>query len=136
LVYLSSLTDVKFESEIPKILEASIRRNKESNITGMLLYCAGNFIQVLEGESEAVVETFKRICEDKRHHNILEILREPITYRDFSEWSMGFNHLTEKTLKAFPKYAHLFNYQPGDNSIIAGSGIALELLRDFSFTNR
>ena len=37
LIYLSSLSDMKHEGEISKILESSIRRNKVNGITGMLL---------------------------------------------------------------------------------------------------
>ena len=89
LIYLSSLSDIKLESEIGKILESSVCHNKESGITGMLLYSNGNFLQVLEGETTAVEETFGRICLDDRHCDIVDLIREPIEERQFSQWSMG-----------------------------------------------
>ncbi len=136
LIYLSSLSDMKHEGEISKILESSIRRNKENGITGMLLYANGNFLQVLEGEEEAVDETFNRISADPRHLNVIDIIREPIAARQFSQWSMGYQHLSPDYIRAFPQYAPVFKFQENDEAIRAEPGIALELLRQFSVHNR
>ena len=136
LIYLSSLSDVKLEHEIGKIVESSVRHNKENGITGMLLYANGNFLQVLEGERNAVEETFARICADPRHYDIIDIVREPIAERHFSQWSMGYQHLNEDYIRAFPKCAPLFKFRANDEAIRAEPGIALELLRQFSIDNR
>ena len=136
LIYLSSLSDMKLEGEISKILESSIRRNKEDGITGMLLYANGNFLQVLEGEEKSVDETFNRICADPRHLNIIDIIREPIANRQFSEWSMGYQQLNEEYIRAFPEFAPIFKFHEDDEAIRAEPGIALELLRQFSVHNR
>ena len=136
LIYLSSLSDVKLEHEIGKIVESSVRHNKENGITGMLLYANGNFLQVLEGERNAVEETFARIRADPRHYDIIDLVREPIAERHFSQWSMGYQHLNEDYIRAFPKCATLFKFRANDEAIRAEPGIALELLRQFSIDNR
>ncbi len=136
LIYLSSLSDIKLEAGIAKILQSSIRHNKVNGITGMLLYANGNFLQVLEGETESVVETFSRICADPRHYDIVELIREPVRERHFSQWSMGFQHLSEADLRAYPKYAPFFRYRADDEAIRALPGMALDLLRQFSIDNR
>lgn len=135
LVYLSSLVDISLESEIPKILEASVRNNPVTGITGMLLYCDGNFIQVLEGEADAVLEVFDRICADSRHRDIFEVMREPIAEREFAQWSMGYNHIKDGVLRKFPKYVPLFKYRRDDPALAVSPGTAMELLRQFTLEN-
>ena len=136
LIYVSSLSDIKLEQDIGKILESSVRHNKENDITGMLLYANGNFLQVLEGEAEAVGRTFTRICADPRHYDIIHLISEPIAQRHFSQWSMGYQHLSDNYLREFPKYAPFFKFHANDEAIRAKPGIALELLRQFSIDNR
>jgi len=136
LIYVSSLSDIKLEQDIGKILESSVRHNKENDITGMLLYANGNFLQVLEGEAEAVGRTFTRICADPRHYDIIHLISGPIADRHFSQWSMGYQHLSENYLREFPEYAPFFKFHANDEAICAKSGIALELLRQFSIDNR
>ena len=136
IIYVSSLSDIKLEHDIGKVLESSIRHNKENGITGMLLYANGNFLQVLEGEAEAVEKTFTRICADPRHYDIIHLISEPIAQRHFSQWSMGYQHLSDNYLREFPKYVPFFKFHANDEAIRAKPGIALELLRQFSIDNR
>jgi len=136
LIYTSAIADPSMEGQIDKILETSVRRNRDTGITGMLLYCNGSFMQVLEGEEDAVVETFNRICKDTRHYDIIEIIRNHISKRDFSEWSMGFRLLSPEYMAGFPKYAQFFKLSPAQDSINAEPGVALELLQQFSIDNR
>jgi hypothetical protein len=131
-VYFSTLIDLSLETEIVNILETSIKNNKADGITGMLLYCQGNFMQVLEGDEEAVQRTYDRISKDSRHHNIIEVIREPIQEREFADWSMGFSRLQEEDLQAFPAYATLFDFHARRDAIAGHPGIALDLLRQFS----
>jgi hypothetical protein len=60
-----------------------------AGITGMLLYVEGGFMQVLEGEDEAVAAVYARICNDKRHWNT-QVLLDRHAPRAFRDWSMGF----------------------------------------------
>jgi hypothetical protein len=75
------------------ILEASRRNNSANEVTGILLYLDGAFMQVLEGESNAVQKTYTRICADKRHWNTLVLLDREGT-RAFPDWSMGFKRIS------------------------------------------
>ncbi len=131
IVYVSSLKTLRLESEISNILESSIRHNKENDITGMLLYAGGNFLQVLEGESDRIGETFQRISIDPRHHNIIDIINDPVTEREFSQWSMGFYQLTPEQIQSFPDSVLFFDFGADPQSIKARPGLALSLLRDF-----
>ena len=54
IVYLSSSRILPDDTELEQIIEQSRSNNATSNITGALLSCNGNIIQVLEGEKEVV----------------------------------------------------------------------------------
>jgi hypothetical protein len=77
-----------------EILAISRKNNAEVGVTGVLLYIDGGFMQVLEGEDEAVSETYARICQDKRHWNT-SVLLDRDAPRAFAEWSMGFTRPTD-----------------------------------------
>lgn len=58
LIYVSSAVEELPDQVLDDILKSAVQHNKPQNITGMLLYCGGNFMQVLEGEEAAVKETY------------------------------------------------------------------------------
>lgn len=91
LVYVSIATREITEDDLKTILKAARAHNKAANITGMLLYRDGFFIQAIEGEEAQVDALYSRIVQDPRHTNHLLIYKEPIEKRCFSEHSMGFS---------------------------------------------
>jgi hypothetical protein len=56
--------------ELEELLTLSRLSNTENGIMGCLIYNLGDFIQVLEGEKERVLELYKKIKADKRHSRI------------------------------------------------------------------
>ncbi len=93
IVYVSSARDLLSHDDLLGVLRVSRRNNAAVGVTGALLYTDGNFMQVLEGPREAVMETFDRIERDARHRGVLVMLRQEIEEREFPEWSMGFRTL-------------------------------------------
>jgi hypothetical protein len=55
----------------------------------MMLFIGGMFLQLLEGEAAMVGMVCSTIYRDKR--NMRLISREPVTERQFAEWTMGFD---------------------------------------------
>lgn len=94
MTYVSSARDLMEDAELADLLRVSRRNNIEAGITGMLLYQEGNFLQVLEGPEKAITATSARIERDGRHTGMLTLLREPISERQFPNWSMAFQNLT------------------------------------------
>nr|WP_314857774.1 BLUF domain-containing protein [uncultured Undibacterium sp.] len=131
IIYASDLSNSN-ESELSAILDASVRNNEKNEITGMLVYKNGRFLQVLEGEKEAVLETYERIGKDPRHQSIVLLLKDEIESRDFKDWSMGFKKLLDSDLENFPIYAKYFDTALSDIDIAARPSIALEILKVFS----
>jgi hypothetical protein len=76
-------------STVRDILTASQRNNSRYGITGFLIFDKVSFLQVLEGEASAVLETFERIKTDKRHTNLSVIAASDVDARAFPDWAMG-----------------------------------------------
>ena len=77
--------------DLDHILASARRRNMAEEITGMLLYYRGEFVQILEGEKKSVENIYdKFISPDLRHTVLNKVHQKTISHRSFSEWSMGF----------------------------------------------
>ncbi|MFN7926945.1 MAG: BLUF domain-containing protein [Blastocatellia bacterium] len=105
LVYVSSATELFSEEALLALLVQAREANLRRSITGMLLYHAGNFMQVIEGPENAVQELHKKIMADPRHTNILTLLCRPQQQRQFAEWSMGFKNLDQEVAANTPGYS-------------------------------
>lgn len=75
---------------IQSILAASRTNNVKAGVTGALVFNAGCFGQVLEGNRRAVEATFERIQCDPRHGDVSLLAFEPSPGRAFANWSMAF----------------------------------------------
>jgi len=95
LVYSSSAGREFSVEEIRKVLAIAREHNAKRDITGMLVYHDGTFIQVLEGEPYAVLSLFQRIEKDSRHRNVSLLLKRMHDRRAFGEWQMGYLPLEE-----------------------------------------
>ena len=71
-------------------LEAEAREhNVAAGITGLLVFDAGCYAQVLEGPADAVDATFARIRGDRRHQDLEQVLDTPISERSFPHWALA-----------------------------------------------
>ncbi len=61
LVYVSSATRPFSGEDLRALLATCRKNNAELGVTGMLLYKDGNFMQVLEGDEEAVRGLYEKI---------------------------------------------------------------------------
>lgn len=96
LLYTSriAIPPADLQDEIGQIIQASIRRNREVAITGLLLVHDGWFLQALEGPAEAVLTTYGRICGDRRHSDAKVIHAGPAEARSFADWNMCARSIT------------------------------------------
>jgi hypothetical protein len=88
IVYKSRSKDVADLDLVNSILASSTRNNSANGITGVLIATKTHFLQILEGEFEALNATFQRISGDTRHDNIQLISFTEIEERKFGEWAM------------------------------------------------
>ena len=111
----SDLVELKYLSEaetrvnvwsLSEIVDVSIKRNTPKSLTGILFFDQGYFGQILEGNRDAVEETWGRIQKDSRHRNIQFLGITEIAARRFPEWSMKLFD-SDKFLVTFPQFAEL-----------------------------
>ncbi len=91
IAYVSSASWNLLPAQVDRIVAESRRLNALNGITGVLLYCDGNFMQYFEGGEAAVRETFARIRASASHYQINELMNQPIARREFAGWTMGFS---------------------------------------------
>lgn len=94
LIYNSAAVGNFTDEDLQVLLNKSRDKNASRDITGMLLFVDGCFFQTLEGPEEAVDALAAVIERDPRHTRMTTIIREPIAKRSFSEWTMGFTHMS------------------------------------------
>ncbi len=99
LAYVSTAHKAVRSSDLQDILEIAILNNGKDNITGTLLYNGVNFLQVLEGVKEDVMNAYERICADPRHHHIVTIFEESGTRRSFENAPMSLQTVPSKVGK-------------------------------------
>ena len=109
LIYASSATRKMHDQDLIDILSKSHENNRRLDITGMLLYRGGNFLQVLEGEEAVLDERFKVILKDARHYQVTLLLKRPVPKRHFENWEMGFTNLDTIDPNTIPGYTPYLN---------------------------
>ena len=80
---------------IQQILKKSRENNTKKNITGILLYRSGIFIQLLEGDSGNVLDLYEKIKFDKRHTNVTTISTISDGQRIFPLWDMAYREIDD-----------------------------------------
>ena len=90
VLYRSSATKRSSNQELLELLEEAHQFNREHQITGMLLYSEGQFVQAIEGPQDVVLALYGRIQYDARHQQVETVREGPIPARQFAEWSMDF----------------------------------------------
>lgn len=108
LVYVSTAAHQLSETEIGHLLDRARERNAKEHVTGLLLYSHGNFMQYLEGPRAGVTRVYEHILADRLHHGIIELVREPIAAREFSDWTMAFRSISAFGLSSPEKFDDLF----------------------------
>lgn len=105
IVYASSAVRLFTRAELVDLLEVSHKANREHGISGMLLYRGGNFIQVIEGENEEVLQLYENIKADPRHKDVTLLTQDPITTRQFPDWTMGFRNIDQMSEEELAGYS-------------------------------
>lgn len=109
IVYASSALQPFTTPELQTLLEQARQKNAKLGLTGILLYKEGNFMQVLEGEKEAVTKLAAIIERDPRHKGLLTLLRGTSEERLFPNWTMGFRDLADDHAAKTPGYCDFMN---------------------------
>lgn len=93
VIYVSKTDYRMTDDELDALLLHVWQRNKIEGISGLLVYKAQSFLQVIEGQDASVDRVVERVLQDPRHHDIT-ILSNCTAggpdQRVFPGWCMGF----------------------------------------------
>lgn len=79
--------------------------NQRWDVTGMMLYKDGAFLQVLEGPDRAIGSLMQSVQTDPRHFGVVVLSEEPLAEREYPDWSMAFHNLDTAASQSVPGYA-------------------------------
>ncbi len=131
IVYTSSATKPLSTQEIKALELAASERNLKLDITGLLIYQNGKFLQFLEGPKNQVETLFSSIELDKRHQAINFLRHEPIVKRQFTDWYMKYINVDSiKDNEGFI-YKKLFDLNTNSIQELDSAFSSLNLLLNF-----
>lgn len=107
IAYVSAATINFSDDQLKGLLVDARAVNFELDITGSLVFRNGRFMQILEGPEEGVRQVFHKIRSDPRHTDIHVGASQPITARQFANWTMGYRPLSETPLFDDPGFVNL-----------------------------
>lgn len=136
LIYTSSAHREMTQPELDKILQKSRINNVRRQVTGVLLYKTGNFLQVMEGAEKSVLEVFAVVSKDPRHHQVTMILKRPIYRREFSNWAMGFARMDDISPSRIAGFTSYMLETMSEIPYGTGGSIANEFMEAFREGNR
>jgi hypothetical protein len=106
LSYLcEAISDMSFLG-LMRLLESARNFNKKHGVTGILFYDNQEFGQIIEGERADVMNAWRRIQEDKRHHRIQLLEIRDISERSFPGWLLRF-YGGESIARDYPALAEM-----------------------------
>ena len=127
LIYASAATRPMSAGELEKLLERARTKNMLFQVTGMLLYHSGSFLQVIEGPEQGIEAIYHSISRDARHINPKILNQRSIRHREFEGWSMGFTD----TSQALRRPAGFVDYHRTLPALADASSRAGQYLRFF-----
>ncbi len=137
IVYVSEAKTPMSESELAELLAISRRNNEAAGVTGLLIYKYspdqkhGSFLQLLEGEKQAVEDTYRRIVRDRRHVNKIVLDEGQTAERQFADWSMGFKNITPEKVRSLPGFADIGDEPFDSEAYRQRCRSAIDLIRFF-----
>lgn len=111
LVYASTSARSMTEDDLLALLRAARGNNARLDVTGLLLYRNGAFLQVLEGDRSTVDALFETIRADPRHQDVLLLLNHDVPQREFPDWAMGFEDLSDAFIRDEPGFRPFLDEQ-------------------------
>lgn len=133
LIYRSVATKEFWPDDLFALIEKSRTNNESRDITGMLLFHEGQFLQLLEGPKDAVEARFEIVKDDPRHEQVEVLLKQDSHGRDFPEWTMGYERLDE-AWHVPREWATILESDFTSDSLTAHPSQVRELLLSFRYT--
>lgn len=123
LIYASEPSEALNPATVQNIVDRARINNMRLQLSGMLAFDSGHFLQVLEGPRAGLSELYGRIAADPRHRHIELLEVAPVHERRFSRWSMGFAPADAAHGEVFFRFGGNARFDP--NLMSAASALGL-----------
>lgn len=90
IIYSSKATRPMDSALLEQILVDARSGNEARDVTGVLVYVDGVFLQILEGERAVLDELLASIRADTRHDSMKVFHEAEVEERAFSDWRMAY----------------------------------------------
>lgn len=103
ITYISDFALPASEADLTlrKIVQTAQRENPRRQITGVLFFINGKFLQIIEGEEAHLRQLMRNIEADPRHGHVEYLIDCPVDKRGFQQWNMdSFNLDAESKFSA------------------------------------
>jgi hypothetical protein len=133
LFYCSLAKEHISKDDILDILKCSRRNNEKIAITGILVYWkkTNQFLQLLEGEENVVLNLYDKICIDNRHSLSRIIYQENILERGFKVWTMAFKSIEEIDTTGIDGFSEFSKLGFTNERTKVSPSIAINLIQSF-----
>lgn len=131
IIYLSTANELMDDNSLIELLKQSREKNKILDVTGVLLYFDGNFMQLIEGSKIDIKSLYNEIRNDGRHKNVITVVEDEVPERLFPDWSMAFKATSMKQIKKLAAYKDITEKQFLYNIVDNNDNYCLTLLQMF-----
>jgi hypothetical protein len=90
LIYVSVATAELSPADLKSLLDEVRPKNAQRDVSGLLVYRHGEFMQLLEGGKEEIFGVYRKVANDPRHRQVNLLWSGPIAERAFAGWEMAF----------------------------------------------
>ncbi|MBL4678841.1 MAG: BLUF domain-containing protein [Mucilaginibacter sp.] len=104
IVYISAAVNLLTDEDLKELLVQSQAGNQKFNVTGLLLYYKGVFMQLIEGGEDDIRQLFENIENDPRHTAVIKLAEEKIEERSFGDWAMAFKTISDEEFSKIEAY--------------------------------
>ncbi|MEM6911835.1 MAG: BLUF domain-containing protein [Verrucomicrobiota bacterium] len=111
ICYISKESKSLNDKQVADLLTKAREKNRRLGVTGLLIYEAAHYMQVLEGSESVVKELFQKISQDERHHAVRQLAGEHReSGRIFGDWSMAYGQISPADKEQMDQYHTLLSH--------------------------
>ena len=127
----SSIADPNLSpQDIEQLVNDARRNNARHELTGLLVFQAGCFLQILEGDRKKLSNLFEqKLMRDPRHSAVNLFYDEALHERRFRFWHLAFSDLNQQSVRISSPYRECLNSERGLYELNRDTAKALALVR-------
>ncbi|MGI4835323.1 MAG: BLUF domain-containing protein [Janthinobacterium lividum] len=130
IIYGSRAVTPFSDGDLLTLLLQARSHNQLHDISGALVYSKGQFMQVIEGEEEALAVLYERLLRDPRHAQLVKYAEKAIAERSFGEWSMAFQPVSETQFAGLIGYVPAGSFASTAPDLGRADGLLLGLMKE------